>query len=302
MGLKAFIPAGQTALTVNGLHQWDYGRKLEIHDDSLPALIEVHFAFGGMKDAIVRSCSVLQGVAETTIPDLCLEQTAPITAYIYEVGENSGATTKVIVLTVTPRPRPQIAGALTPTISDKYTELMGAVNEQVNALKTGNVTVSKALTADSAVYTERAGSAGRADTADAITKPETIEVGFATNSGYADEARWSETSELAAKAKQMKIIRSLTPNSQITIPGLYLVVYRSTTQTHLEHCELLNITYLSNTAYGSGGQVPSDYDTLIYKGPAYNPDRTNMTNTITLRNMSGYEITTIWLLAAYDVE
>ena len=248
MGIKAFIPAGQTALTVNGLHQWDYGQKLEIHDDSLPSLIEVHFACTGMKDAIVRSCSVLQGVAEAAIPDQCLEQTSPITAYIYEVGESEGATTKVIVLTVTPRPRPLIAGALTPTISDKYTELMGAVNEQVEALRTGNVTVSKALTAEKA---------------DSLADPENTQVGFADKATEATSATWS------SRAGRLSITQQTS--ATISDTGLYLVKWKNSTgyfMTDLIFIDVVRGTDVSTTGGFDGtssseGPWYSAYDQKI---------------------------------------
>lgn len=163
MSLKAFIPSGQTALTVNGLHQWDYGQKLEIHDDGLPALVEVHFACAGMTEAVVRSCSVVQGVAEVVIPDQCLEQTTPIVAWVYEVGESSGATIKTITLTVAQRARPQPGGTVPTVLSDKYTELVAAINEQVAALTEGNVTVASALVAGEADHADEADHAGEAD-------------------------------------------------------------------------------------------------------------------------------------------
>lgn len=305
MNIKAIFPSGASELIVHGLHQWDYGRKLEIHADDLPALIEVHFACAGMTEAVVRSCAVVQGVAEATIPDLCLEQTTPIVAWVYAVGESSGATIKTITLTVIQRARPQPGGTIPPSIANKYTELMGAVTEQVDALKTGNVTVNKALTANratSAGTADKATQADKATTADALTDPDSISVGFATEAGFADEARWAASASSADKAKQMQIIRSLAPGEQITLPGLYLVVYRNTSQTHIERSELLHITYLSNTAYGAAGDVPAGSDSWVHKGAVYNPDRTNPTNTITLQNMGGYEITTIWLLAAYDTD
>ena len=211
MSLKAFIPSGQTDVTVNGLHQWDYGQKLEIHDDTLPALIEVHFACVGMTEAVVRACNVVQGVAEAAIPDQCLEQTAPIIAYIYEVGTDSGATTKTLILTVTPRPRPQTVGAITPTISDKYTELMGAVTEQVNALKAGNVTVSKALTANTAGYADEAKTAQHATQADSATT--------ATNAAEAAAANW------ASRAGRLNITQRTS--ATISDTGLYLVMWKN---------------------------------------------------------------------------
>ena len=47
MNLKAIFREGETALTVHGLTQWDYGRKLEITHPALPAVLEVHFAVVG---------------------------------------------------------------------------------------------------------------------------------------------------------------------------------------------------------------------------------------------------------------
>ena len=135
MNVKAIIPHGQTVMTVNGLHQWDYGQKLEIHSDDLPAMIEVHFACLGMDEAIVRSCSKIdgRGVFEAAIPDRCLEQSAPITAWVCEVGATSGTTVKTLTLVVTPRVRPQRPeSSVLEAVSDKYTEAVAAMNSLVD--------------------------------------------------------------------------------------------------------------------------------------------------------------------------
>lgn len=131
MTLKAIFPTGITELTVNGLHQWDYGRKLEIHASDLPALVEVHFACPGMEEAIVRVGSAVGGVVTVVIPDRCLEQSAPITAWVYEVGETYGQTIKALTLNIMKRARPQVAETITPEICDKYTEAVGAMNETI---------------------------------------------------------------------------------------------------------------------------------------------------------------------------
>ena len=134
MNVKAIIPQGQTVMTVNGLHQWDYGQKLEIHSDDLPAMIEVHFACLGMDEAIVRSCSKIdgKGIFEAAIPDRCLEQSAPITAWVCEVGATSGTTVKTLTLVVTPRVRPQRPeSSALEAVSDKYTEAVAAMNSLV---------------------------------------------------------------------------------------------------------------------------------------------------------------------------
>lgn len=150
MNIKAIFPPGASTLIVNGLHQWDYGRKLEIQADDLPALVEVHFACEGMQEAVVRSCAVINGVAEAAIPDICLEQTTPVKAWVYEVGESSGSTTKTISLPIIARARPQVSATDPSIFSDKYTELITAVNEQVESLKEGDVTVANALQAGKA--------------------------------------------------------------------------------------------------------------------------------------------------------
>lgn len=131
MNLKAIFPSGATELTVNGLHQWDYGRKLDIHAPDLPALVEVHFACPGMDEAIVRVSSAVGGVTTVAIPDRCLEQSSPITAWVYEVGETSGQTIKTLTLNIKARTRPQAEGTIDPETSDKYTEAVGAMNEAI---------------------------------------------------------------------------------------------------------------------------------------------------------------------------
>lgn len=188
MSMKAIFPPGVTALILNGLHQWDYGRKLQIHSDSLPAVVEVHFACAGMDEAVVRTCSVVEGVAEAAIPDRCLEQTAPISVWVYEIGETSGVTTKTITLFITAREKPQPAETIPEEISDKYTELIGAVNEQVEALKGGAVTVNRALLANNADNSTHADNATRANSS-----------ARADSATYADNATNSETSDGAPK-------------------------------------------------------------------------------------------------------
>ena len=166
MGLQATFPPGVAAVTVNGLHQWDYGRALEIRADDLPAIVEIHFACHGMKDAVVRSCSVIDGVATAIIPDRCLEQTSPITAWVYKVGETSGATTRTIALPIVARPRPQTTATIPDNFSDKYTQAVAGFNKVVEDAKVGNLTVAKSVSADHAEHATKADDANFADCAD----------------------------------------------------------------------------------------------------------------------------------------
>lgn len=132
MNIIATFPDGLDHVTVNGLHQWDWGRKLEIHDARLPAVIEVHFACLGMTDAVVRTCSVVNSVATAVIPDICIEQAGPIVAWVVEISETSGETIRTITLPVIGRTRPAPSAVPEPEgFSDKYTQLLSAFNEQI---------------------------------------------------------------------------------------------------------------------------------------------------------------------------
>lgn len=168
MSIKVFLPQGVSEITVNGLHQWDYGRTIEIHSDDLPALVEVHFACAGMKDAVVRSCSVVDGVATAAVPDLCLEQTTPVYAWVYIVSETQGVTRTTITLPITARTRPQPEASIPRDNSDAYTAFIAEVNKAVGALQDGTVTVEKARVAE---RLEMGGdvSVGHAETANFAT-------------------------------------------------------------------------------------------------------------------------------------
>lgn len=131
MSLKVIVPNGRTEITVNGLHQWDYGREIEIHAANLPAQVEVHFACTGMETAVVRNCAVLGGKVTAAVPDICLEQTTPIKAWVYAIGETSGETILTIKLPITQRTKPQPGATVPEKVSDKYTEAIEAMNTLV---------------------------------------------------------------------------------------------------------------------------------------------------------------------------
>lgn len=153
MAIQAYCQTGTTALTVNGLHQWDYGQTLEVCRPDLPALLEIHFACAGMREAVVRSVTAINGVASAAIPDRCLEQMSPVVAWVYGVDETSGRTLLTITLPIIARAKPATAATVPQYIGDKYTELVAAINKQVEALKAGDVMAQRAY------FAEMAGSA-----------------------------------------------------------------------------------------------------------------------------------------------
>ena len=181
MALKATFLAGSDTATVKGLYQWDYGQELEIEATDIGSeIVEIHFASSNMSEAIVRSCAFSDGTGTVTVPDACLEHSSPITAWIYQIRGTQGHTIKTITLPVTARTRPSINRDIPATISDKYTELLTEINETVDALENGTVTVANAVNAQNAGHAASAGNAGTAN--------------FATTAGVAQYAS-SDTSK-----------------------------------------------------------------------------------------------------------
>lgn len=129
MNLQANFPTGVTNITVHGLHEWDYGRKLDITSASMEGLgmIEVHFAHAGMKEAIVHLGSVGGQTLTVAIPDECLKQSAPIIAWVFVPTDDEGRTILTVTLMVEARTRPAGEDSVPPeSYSDKYTELISA--------------------------------------------------------------------------------------------------------------------------------------------------------------------------------
>lgn len=208
MSIKATFPTGHTEITVNGLHQWDYGQQLEIECADLPALVEVHFAHEGMSEAVVRVCNVsAEGVLTASIPDRCLEQTSPVYAWVVLVDETSGTTVLTVTLPITARNRPAASASVPEEISDKYTESIAAINAQIAALKAGNVEVMKANSALSASYATLANRANTADKADEATTAQTA--------GSANTAARLNTGAYAQYS-------SIDGGFKISDPGVYL--------------------------------------------------------------------------------
>jgi hypothetical protein len=152
--IKAIFPEGVNNITAHGLHQWDYGQQLEIQAADLPALVEVHFAYEGMREAVVRACAVTNNVAVAAIPDQCLAQSSPVFAWVYVVDGTEGSTVKTVTMPVIARTQPQTVATDPEEYSDKYTEAVTAMNALLAYHES---------TAELAEYAKTAGSAESAD-------------------------------------------------------------------------------------------------------------------------------------------
>lgn len=169
MSIKAIFPAGVTALTVNGLHQWDYGQTLEIQAEGLPRLVEVHFACTGMSEAVVRLCEVVDGKTSAVIPDVCLEQRSPVVAWVYEIDEDGGKTVLTVTMPVIARIKPP-AGTSSPKVADQYAQLLTLYGDLLDGWTSGEVPVGRAFEADHAAEADEADHATKADEADHATE------------------------------------------------------------------------------------------------------------------------------------
>lgn len=187
MAIKAEFLAGQTEKRLSPLYQWDYGQTLEIEAPNLPTIIEVHFACPAMTEAVVHTCSCVNGVASVAIPDQCLEQEREITAWVYEVEGTSGRTLYRVFIPIIARTRPSRGESVPIEVSDTYTQLITEVNEAVSKIANGEImvaTAAKATSADRATQADNASSAAMATSAT-----------FATTAGVANSAGYATTAD-----------------------------------------------------------------------------------------------------------
>lgn len=171
--IQVTIPAGVSSATVHGLHQWDYGRQLQIKADGLPSsLLEVHFECPGMKEAEVRVTQLVDGVPTASIPDRCLEQSAPIRAWVCLVDDTSGRTALEVTLTVTPRLKPSAAGTaeLEEEAGNKYDQLFGLLGEAYDAIEACKSVEANADEAQAAADGAAASAASSASSASAAAE------------------------------------------------------------------------------------------------------------------------------------
>ena len=226
MAIKVVFPTGAASITVAGLYQWDYGQTLEIECPEIGSeIVEVHFACTGMSEAIVRPCTFVSGIGTVIIPDRCLEQTSPITAWIYKVDSKQGHTIKTITLPLTARTRPGKVHDIPPSYIDKYADLIQEVNETVNAMERGDITVMFATGAESARNADYAKTSGNASSAT-----------YATSAGSATQAGSATRADTAGKASLLMVAPDY-PYCKITLAsgsgstsktldeGLYIVNY-----------------------------------------------------------------------------
>lgn len=215
-----------------------------------------------MTEAIVRPCSVTLGVATVTIPDVCLEQSGPITAWVFEIAGEKGTTTKTITLPVVARPRPTIREEIPEAFTDEYQTLITEVNNAANALKEGHIvvgTAQHAYTADQASSAYTAEQASAAYTADRASSAYTADqASNAYNADYAINAGHADTSGEANSLNLSQQHWGYMEEYEITTPGVYLVMTGTATSVYTD------ILCIPSWALREGQRVKSEH--AVYDG------------------------------------
>ncbi len=268
MAVKAIIPSGWGEITVHGLHQWDYGQTLEIQSVDIGTKVaEIHFACKSMTEAIVRPCSFTNGVGSVAIPDRCLEQTFPITAWVYEVGESSGVTVKTITLPIIERTRPQLGEEHIPeAVSNRYAEAIEEMNELLEKQATGEIVARKAITAEEAQVAWVAQSVVEeykvklADTAD-----KAFTAGEATYAYSAGTAKGLSKPEVVFEGDGSDIVAGFDIENNAA-NGIFLVVFKPVDLYGNEYSQLATSIVRVNTWDGTNKCYGTGYNEWLRSG------------------------------------
>lgn len=129
--LEAIFTDAILSITLTGLFQWDYGQKLYIKGVNLQEISQVHFSNSKEKEAIVMPAVKQGDYVVCDIPNVLLEKSLDITAWVYDIGENSGETVRTIILKVEPRTKPQDFISQNPDAEDILAGMIADINGMI---------------------------------------------------------------------------------------------------------------------------------------------------------------------------
>jgi hypothetical protein len=98
-------------------------------------------------------------VVSVAIPDVCLEHSGEITAWVYGIEGTSGRSMYRIVIPIISRARPARSDAIPEEVQDTYTQLISEVNETVEKITDGAVVAARATHAETATNATNASNA-----------------------------------------------------------------------------------------------------------------------------------------------
>ena len=141
--LEAVFLDGTDEVTAVGLTQWDQGQQLRITLASLPSAFQVHFGYKDSKYAYVVQATASGGVATVNIPNVVLQQSSTVTAWIYLVDGTARETVKTIKLPIVPRKQPSDYAYTEAEILD-YTTVIAKMETEVNKASVSATTAQEA--------------------------------------------------------------------------------------------------------------------------------------------------------------
>lgn len=142
----AKVKVTNNGYSIESLYKWDTSQELEIYGVSLPLVPQVHFAHKDDPFAIVRQASVDDaGVIRASVPDVLLQSSARICAYVCTQQGDEFKTHYKIVIPVISRARP---GDYAPD-EEAYVYALNNVDMELVALEPGaDAKLEKVVDAD----------------------------------------------------------------------------------------------------------------------------------------------------------
>lgn len=132
--LEAQFPQNAAEIILDSLTQWDKDVLLHISGDDIPESFEIHMGYEGIFEAIRIPLQKKDGVATVKIPNVLLEQTRDIKAWIYVIDPEGCRTTKTITIPLAVREKPaDYETSVEPSQKDAVEQLIERSNELIKS-------------------------------------------------------------------------------------------------------------------------------------------------------------------------
>lgn len=226
MSLQAIFTEGVNKIDVPGLYQWDLGRTLKITLESLPTSFQVHFSHKRLTVAYVVEATATDGYSEVTVPNILLQQSTDVTAWIYLSEPGKGKTIKEITLPIIARAKPSDY-APTPDEILNYSSVIEKAKSYANAA---------AISEANAKASEESAKESRQAAEDAETRVKSIVAGNEAHTIYESDRKFS-TAIVGKMSGKSVIAKDSSEN-----PFVGMKMFGKTTQFTTTGAQLLDVS------------------------------------------------------------
>lgn len=123
--LEAYFPQNVAEIVLDSLTQWDKDVLLHVSGDDIPETFEIHIGYEGIYEAFRFPVQKVDGIATIKIPNILLQQTRKIKAWIYVSDAEGCRTTKTITIPLAFREKPaDYSASIEPTQKDIVEEIL----------------------------------------------------------------------------------------------------------------------------------------------------------------------------------